>query len=308
MSHSEHSLFSVKLVFLIFIIFSSSVSALETDNYLAWRFELSDSSGAINEFFNEEIRSVLRESENEKSCEEITKKIGEVFESRLVHDNPVENYLLEVLRPGEIYPTDLFHVQESIYRNPYRFYIPYFGLAPTIQVKGFYFGTDKLSHFASTGRIYYNIYKKNFSVEEAVKWGVKDEKSVHGYWASGVFSYADLEANFQGLRFYQSLCEGSSPYLKFNGESWTLKKPFRIQEYVSGLWDETFLESYRLPGNWKKVKEVLKEEYCPLKDSSIVLERFRYYKDHLPKSSTLTLLKKSNLPKAQSFQGLCSTR
>jgi hypothetical protein len=210
------------------------------------------------------------------------------------------------LGPDEIYPHTLFYVPESIYRDPFRIYIPYFGLAPNIQVKGFYFGTDKLSHFASTGRIYYNVFKRTSKLEKAISWGIRDEKTLHGFWPSGVFSYADLEANYQGFLFYYGLCHGKKPYLEFEDSQWTLRREFRIEHYVSGLWDESYLESYRLPKNWEKVKIVLADKYCVQRNSELVRSRFHYYDTHLPVRSSMRYLKSPRLPKAQSFQALCS--
>lgn len=294
---------------ILLILLSLSAFALETDNYLVWDRELKDSRSSINQFFNDEMEKILEDSESQSlSCQEITKKIGKVFASHLVHDNPVEKHLLEVLGSDEIYPATLFFVEESIYRDPFRIYIPYFGLAPNIQVNGFYFGTDKLSHFASTGRIYFEKFQKTSSLEKALTWGIQDEKSVHGYWASGVFSFADLEANYQGFLFYQNLCGGKNPYLGRKNQEWVLERKFDIKDYVSGLWDESYLESYRLPGNWEKVRPILQREYCSLKNSPLVRNRFHYYSTHLPGSSSLPYFKGLKLPKAQSFQELCSNR
>lgn len=304
----RHSLRTVKQIFLpSLLILSNFAFALETDNYLSWRRELQDSGEEINRYFNREVREVLAgQSKSQQDCEETVDQIGEHFRSRLVHDNPVENYLLETLSDAEVYPTSLFHVPESIYRNPFRVYIPFFGLAPNIQVRGFYFGTDKLSHFASTGKTYYDIHRKSGSLEKAIAWGIRDEKSVHGYWASGVFSYADLEANYQGYRFYRSFCHGPRPLLGRANGAWGLRRSIRIEDYVSGLWDETYLENHRLQGNWEKIRVVLKEEYCELAQSPRVKNRFRHYEMHPSHSNTLKILKRFKTPVAQSFQGLCS--
>ena len=39
------------------------------------------------------------------------------------------------------------------------------------------------------------------SMEKAIDLGIIGEKNILGRYASGVFSFADLEANFQGLLF-----------------------------------------------------------------------------------------------------------
>lgn len=289
--------------------------ALEADNYIVWNKELKDASPAINTYLQEEIERVL---ENKKltSCSEIRNKIGEVFKSRLVHDNPVENWLMRELGEGEIFPESIHYVAESIYRDPYRFYIPYFGLAPNIQVNGYYFGTDKLSHFASTGMIYFKEYERALlrgknrfdAMKAAIDWGIKDENELHGYWASGVFSFADLEANYQGLLFYQNLC---TRYLKYVQGRWVLQQSPDIADYVNGNWDETYLLPYRLPGNWNKVKKVLKEKYCPRRNDPEVLARHQYYARTSPASFSMDYLKgiqllgTSKVPQAQTLEEAC---
>jgi hypothetical protein len=308
-------------IFLYAIFFSLSALALETDNYFVWNKELRDSSSYIDRYFEEKISEALTKiSPESKTCQEVTIEIAHDFASHLVHDNPVENWLFSVLTSEEITPTTLNWVEESIYREPYVFYIPWFGLAPNIQVNGFYFGTDKLSHFASTGMIYYKIFQRELArnknltsaLKAAIDWGVRDEKSVHGYWASGVFSYADLESNYQGLRFYRNFCEGTSPYLKKDvSGQWTLANRPAIKEFVSGLWDETYNLSYRLPENWEKVKPVL-SGYCDLAQSTPVKERMKYYSQKIPVSFSnhyLEDLKANGVAPApersQSFVGLC---
>jgi hypothetical protein len=189
------------------------------------------------------------------------------------------------LNSSEVYPTTIYHVPQSIYRNPYLPHIPKFGLAANVQVNGYYFGTDKLSHFASTGYDYYKIFMKSLksglsdkeALRKAVNFGILDEKTLHGYWVSGVFSYADLEANYQGLKFYRSLCE--SPVSSFD-----------ITTYVNGFWDESFYLSYRVPKNWKKVSTVLRETVCAKKSSPMVTQRMRYYKETSQQSSSMDYL------------------
>lgn len=278
----------MKIILLALLLPLSSL-ALETDNYIVWGQELKDSSSHIDHYFHESIEIALQKipSHQERTCEEMTKLIARDFKSRFVHDNPVENWLFKRLTSEEIFPESMSYVHGSIYREPYLFYIPWFGLAPNIQVNGHYFGTDKLSHLASTGMTYYRIFHKELkkgkspdaATRAAIHWGIRDEKSVHGFWASGVFSYADLESNYQGLLFYRNFCEGKKPYLEKTPEGeWSLARTPRIKDYVSGYWDETFELSYRLPENWDKVKREIKR-YCQDALSSEVQERKRWYKN-----------------------------
>ncbi len=293
--------------------------ALETDNFLVWSRTLKDSSAHINRYFSENITAALDEISDHENlkCHDITTLIAKRFASRLVHDNPVENYLFSVLGQDEIFPSHLNYVDESIYRDPYRFYIPWFGLAPNIQVNGYYFGTDKLSHFASTGMQYYQIYIRELGVKrspakalmKAIHWGILDEKSVHGYLSSGILSYADLESNYQGLKFYQDFCQAEKPFLQKNiSGRWQLINKPDIRKYVNGYWDETFEPSYLLPGNWKKVKTVIKDQYCGMSFSQEVSGRMHYYRTTSRPSVSVTYLnnlkKTDKLPDPESSQSI----
>ncbi len=302
-------------ILLLALMLPLPAMALETDNYIVWGQELKDSSSHLDHYFRENIELALQNipTHSEKSCEQMTKLIAKNFASYLVHDNPVENWLFKRLTSQEMYPENMNYVHGSIYREPYLFYIPWFGLAPNIQVNGYYFGTDKLSHFASTGMIYFKKFLKEKALgkseEEAVKaaihWGIRDEKTVHGYWASGVFSYADLESNYQGFLFYRDFCEGKAPYLRQGSAgNWELETAPDIKKYVSGFWDETFELSYRLPENWVKVRKEIKR-YCQDASSREVQERFEYYKKSLPSYSRRyinTLITSGTLPAVEDSQ------
>ena len=305
---------------IITLAISFSAMALETDNYLAWKIDLKDSVSHVNEYFKKEISESLRSISGQKSCEKIVMTLGKNFSSHLVHDNPVENWLLLTLNSEEIFPDHLDYVGESIYQDPFRSYIPWFGLAPNIQLNGFYLGTDKLSHFASTGMIYYRIFLKEKqrgrtdeeAERRAIDWGIRDEKSVHGFWSSGVFSYSDLEANYQGLKFYRQFCEGRQSFLEKNEQGvWIMRSFPDLRKYVSAHWDETFELSYLLPENWTRVKPVL-QNYCSLRTSARVQARRKMYQLNRTVSFSwkyLDELKGTQLPdpnKEQSFSELCS--
>jgi hypothetical protein len=277
---------------LIFLSLSLNAFSLETDNYLTWGTELKDSSEKINLYLKKEINKALSEINSGSkplTCFEVTSKIALKFRARFVHDNPIETWLLKNSDSNEFYPETRDYIEKSIYRLPYRFYLSSFGLAPNIQVNNIYFGMDKLTHFTSTGRHYFTIFhgkmKQFHSLEKAEKasidYGLLDELTLHGFWASGVFSYADLEANYQGLQFYKNFCFNKNKnYLGINGENkWVLIKSPRIEDYVSPLWDETFNPSYFLPKNWKKILPTIKNEYCSMRKENEVRNRIQYYKE-----------------------------
>lgn len=300
----ENALLSLIAVLLLTI--SSGASALETDNYIVWDKTLKNSSSFINDYLSSNIQEVVnQEKAKNLSCESITKKIFKRFQSRFVHDNPVENYLLAHLPENYIYPQTFHYVERSIYQDPFLPHIPQFGLAPNIQVNGYYFGTDKLSHFASVGYLYFAKYLKEIykgtkekeAERKAINYGIRDERTLHGYWASGVFSYADLEANYQGFLFYRSLCIDQERFLENVRGSWVLNNKPRIEKYVDENWDESYNLSYRLKPNWKKVLPILQRTYCLRKNP-----RLDFYKKAPRKSFSRTYLEQvKNLPVPQTI-------
>lgn len=309
---------------LAFLLLVSSAQALETDNYYAWGHELQESREAINLFFNRIIAEEL-EAADRTSCDDLTKRIGRRLRSHWVHDNPVENWVFPRLSSEQAWPDTYDYVARSIYRDPYLPYIPQFGLAPTVRVAGFYFGMDKLSHFASTGQDYFRIYRAKIlrgateaeATEAAIGFGILDENGLHGYAASGVYSFADLEANYRGLLFFRRLCfDEHGTYLsRGSGGEWRQRTPFDIGAYVDGSWDESFNLSYRLPANWKKVAPVLKHDYCPVASARSVRMRFRHYQARLKPSASRAYLRGRqergdrlvpNPEKDQSFSALCA--
>ncbi len=204
------------LLSLVFITLSPVVFALETDNYLSWGLDLKDSSEAINSFMAKQIEEALAKS-NEKAgpqtCENVTFEIAKKFKTTPTSKS-LETFVNESLDTVNIFPKNPYYLEQSILRNSSRFYLKYSGLSPNLQMNGIYFGADKLSHFASTGRRYLKHYlkkiRKGYSEEEAmqsmIRFGLLNEETVLGIWPSGVFSYGDMEANYQGFVFYKKLC------------------------------------------------------------------------------------------------------
>lgn len=101
---------------------------------------------------------------------------------------------------------------DSIY---WSYPINYATLSPTIRMYGVEFGTDKLDHFFQQGYKYLQIYQKELAkgrtdaeaLKKAVSWGRSTENLWFGYLVSGVYSNADLAANFGGMWFYRELTE-----------------------------------------------------------------------------------------------------
>ena len=120
---------------------------------------------------------------------------------------------------GSWMATHKFHHTPASYKADYTESIylvrpvNYATLSPTIRVHGVEMGTDKFDHFFQEGWRYLKIYDRELSKgrtpdeaeKKAISWGRMTEKTYFGYLVSGVFSNADLFANFAGLKFYINL-------------------------------------------------------------------------------------------------------
>ena len=91
----------------------------------------------------------------------------------------------------------------------------YLTISPTVNLFGAEFGSDKLEHFFQQGYRYYQIEREaavkgddaDRAVLKAVKWGQMTERTYFGLLVSGVYSNADLYANYAGMKFYDGLTQ-----------------------------------------------------------------------------------------------------
>ena len=110
--------------------------------------------------------------------------------------------------------------------------------APTVRVHGYYLGADKIDHFFQQGHTYYENATKyelegvgtNGAIAAVVAHGVLQEHKYLGTAMSGVFSNADLAANYAGMKFYQNLRHSVRigervwpPMFERSSEGWRLR-------------------------------------------------------------------------------------
>ena len=118
-----------------------------------------------------------------------------------------------------------------------------FGTGATIRVNEQLIGSDKIGHFISQGRKYYKRYLRYGSEEQAAEQSAFTERAIFGQLANGVYSNADLVANYEGHRFYRSLFEddiipGKPAILRWDGDGWIVQRPFDWADHVNEYWDE----------------------------------------------------------------------
>lgn len=128
-------------------------------------------------------------------------------------------------------------------------------LAPNIKVGGLVIGVDKFEHMFGYGRRYFTRhYLKGMEMEKVLSLGAAAEKIYLGgnVMATGVFSYSDLSANFNGMRFWNHLLQkrddilgkeyNLGPYIVCDAGRWKMnpEKPMDLSRYI----DRTMQENY----------------------------------------------------------------
>ena len=126
----------------------------------------------------------------------------------------------------------LVHLTDTIYHDCYP---AGFNDSNIIKVAGNLVGTDKIDHFFDQGYAYWRISGYGRDSRRAIDYGVDSEWGWYGISSAGVFSYADLRANWAGYRFFDSLQEY---YSIDSHQLMTRKKAFDWSDWVDPQWDE----------------------------------------------------------------------
>lgn len=243
----------------------------------------------------------VEKTERDMSCSSPDKEAARLDELR--KPDAVAWAVYERLGSGSIFVTPMGKWLNShkFSREPYRYKADftesiywvrptnYATLSPTIRMYGVEFGTDKLDHFFQQGYTYYKTYRKQLAkgaddaaaTKKAVAWGRHSENTFYGYLVSGVFSNADLAANYAGLRFYltEDIKIGDTivpAMLKIvdgkwvSGERASLLAPFdgkdsgppMLRPFITDHLNEAFNPSNYLPLLYAIVKKAVKKHAC----------------------------------------------
>lgn len=144
----------------------------------------------------------------------------------------------------------------------------FFGVGETLEVGGVRIGSDKIGHFFSQGFKYFRRERHGWTERRFIGWASRVEALIFGEFTTGVFSNADLVANYEGLLFYRSLFEdgaipGKKAIIRFeNGRAWQ-ERPFTWADHVNDFWDEALNPSYLGKQLQRHVARRL-PELCPL--------------------------------------------
>ncbi len=287
----------MQLALAVLLLSALPATALETDQYLTWRHPLADSAEAVNAFVNGRFEAVLAEinrgDPTRLACEEIPSRLYRSLFHRTTRrvlcpwcSSSIRRFLETDPRVDRFPPDGVGsgqYKEMSIFRHPaFPFVLP---LASSVRIGDVYLGTDKPPHMFGFGGRYYRRYlralRKGAGEEEAmhqaIGWGLTLERYLVGGLTDGIVSYADLEANYQGMRLARDLCEAEPAHLELTDGGWRLARPVDLRRYVTPHLDESYNNSHYSSYRWKRIRGILEREYCPLYATAEVRQRLERY-------------------------------
>lgn len=331
----------IVLSLLTLAIIIQTSQAAEIDSVTPRKLQLTNSLSSINEIFNKRLQEGLlnankkqddfEDIDSKQFCDEkilyreLRKAIFQSFTASLgLKGYDLDKQLRELLA-DQSYSLSL---DDSIYSdiNYFEgFSINFKELSDVVNINGHLVGIDKIGHFFAEGWQYFEQTRyDDESIGHVLKWGQEMEEGVFGYTTTGIFSFADLVANFNGWRFWNKILlrekdplKGiidnflDKPYLKCKTQfiasithrkwvrAWEINSQFDISNYADGTWDEgNNCNNYKAPAIEEKVaariKEVSADFACPLLPEYCVESQDKYgaYAKHVLHPRCLTATRK----------------
>ncbi|MCF8056222.1 MAG: hypothetical protein K9K37_06250 [Desulfocapsa sp.] len=316
-------------IIISFLVFQDSFAA-EIDSVTPRKLKLDNSLTIINTIFNQRMQEGIEKAnakhgdiadkEKNEFCDEevlYTELRKAIFQSFTVSWG-LKGYDLDkqlrILLARKSYSLSL---NDSIYRDIN--YLEGFSLnikelSDVVNINNHLIGLDKVGHFFAEGWKYFELtHNKKHNIYQALKWGKQQEAGKFGYTTTGIFSFADLVANFNGWRFWNRLLlkerdplKGAianllnRPYIqceiqiidsiknKKMVKAWEYNSRFDLSEYADGAWDEgNNCNSYEDPIIEEKVTlrihNIASDFTCPfiVEECLAAQERYGDYAKHV---------------------------
>jgi len=337
-----------QIKFLVFIFITAFLCkmglAAEIDSVTPRKVKLENSLTLINNIINQRLQQGIQQANEEQ----VTVEEPEDFEDADEYQACDEELLYTELRKAVFqsftaswglkgYDLDLqmrsllakqsysLSLNDSVYRDID--YIEGFSLnlkelSDIVNIDGHLIGLDKIGHFFAEGWQYFELTSfDGYEMEQALEWGRQREAGKFGYTTTGIFSFADLVANFNGWRFWNKVLLKEDDPLKgvlanfFNRpyvscdiqvmaslrskkiiKAWELNTRFDMSDYIDGAWDEgNNCNSYDDPVIEDKVMSRIKDVEpafsCPYIPGHCLAsqKKYGYYAKHVLHPYCLTV-------------------
>ena len=253
------------VILVLLLVFSSSAGAYESDQYTNRTQDISDSLELMDGAVNKAIRDILARKNPPRTNSRIAKAIyfeigglywADKIERWAAKSPEVEKY--EQTRRDSVYKGMPFWATRVNF---------IFGVGRSFRVNGVMVGSDKFGHFFSQGYKYYLREVRGESREKLLRKGWFAERWIYGELTTGLFSNADIVANYEGWRFYQSLFKdgvvtGKTAIMKLDRGIYVQQRPFSFADHINDYWDEALNPSYAVPSLNKRLRKAIKG-LCP---------------------------------------------
>jgi hypothetical protein len=300
----------MKKILLCLLLVTNTLQAKEIDQLMAWNTTIEDSTVTVNKFYNDLITDFVAKNSNAGgggriSCGwtifKLTLTINGVYSKNTLgyfrsNKDAIKAFPAWEKTYEEIYEESIFNGVEMFHPD----------LSRIIKVNDIKIGTDKVAHFFGMGFLYWLSYQKTYSkfkrklgheaahkkaINAAISSGIKAEKGIIGWKSQKTASFADLEANYQGLKFLLNFCSGDDPMVKAVKvpgklmKRWKMVKPFDFRNYVGPWWDESFYSNLYTPEAFEIIRPNM-VKHCEMRRSSEIESLFTHYNtNHTPSYS-----------------------
>ncbi|MDX1380746.1 MAG: hypothetical protein R3233_06480 [Xanthomonadales bacterium] len=225
----------------VLTLLAAAAAAYETDQFSNRAAPIEDATGVLNARVNSTLRTI---AQNWDGPRDEARFVNAVFHEIGGHHwvDRLERWAMKSDQVQTL-PTGRW---DSVYHQ-----VPFwstrvasvFGVGPTIKLNGVLIGSDKIGHFLSQGRKFWFRWKRYDDEARAAERSAMTERQIFGRLTTGIYSNADLVANYEGYRFYRSLFEdgvvpGKPAILAWNGGHWVQQREFDWADHVNAYWDE----------------------------------------------------------------------
>ncbi len=249
----------------VLILFSAAALGYETDQYTNRTQPVTDSLEVMDQQVNDALDRIIagnhQPASDQAFSRAVYKEVGGLYWA-----DKIERWAARASEVDKYQQTRF----DSIYRG-----MPIwatrvnfiFGIGRSFRVNDVMVGSDKFGHFFSQGYKYIRREFRGESEETILGKGRFAERWIFGQFTTGTYSNADLVANFEGWRFYQSLFRGDvipgKPAIltKVNG-GYARQRDFTWSDHINDYWDEALNPSYLVKSlNWRLRERIA--ELCP---------------------------------------------
>lgn len=244
------------LMFVLVVMCGLSAQAIEVDNFTGKFSPLDDATEILNKESNLLFDKALLKANAKGACNQkaLYKELRKKFRNFIMGEFNVW------MEHSPDVPRQETHVSQSIYADVTGADAIVLGLiqnrmfdtklGSVVRVGDYRAGTDKFEHFSGTGFSYFRkYYLQGISLDKIVAKGLASEEGIMGENTTGVLSYGDLSANFNGMRFWNRILGTGhdilgaeydrTPYVRCENEQWVRQADVDWSEYVDLTWDES---------------------------------------------------------------------